>query len=87
MEGTHGDDATLMRETRFLHGKAAADSLLCGPRPCLLQGAVDTSFISKHEGQLLGAEPVAPSVLALAALAFLQIAMQRAQVGWRQGSL
>jgi 3-methylcrotonyl-CoA carboxylase alpha subunit len=43
------------------------------------QGAVDTSFIAKHEGQLLGAEPVPPSVLALAAVAFLQIAVQRAQ--------
>lgn len=48
-----------------------------------LQGAVDTSFIAKHEAQLLGAEPVPPAVLALAAVAFLQIAVQRAQVsGW-----
>lgn len=43
---------------------------------------MDTSFISKHEGQLLGAEPVPPAVLALAAVAFLQFAVQRAQV-WR----
>ena len=46
-----------------------------------LQGAVDTSFLAKHESQLLGAHPVAPPVLALAAVAFLQIAVQRAQVG------
>ena len=42
---------------------------------------MDTSFLVKHEAQLLGAEPVAPPVLALAAVAFLQIAVQRAQVG------
>jgi hypothetical protein len=40
---------------------------------------VDTSFIAKHEGQLLGAEPVGSSVLALAAVTFMQAAVQRAQ--------
>ena len=43
------------------------------------QGAVDTSFIAKHEGQLLSAEPVGSSVLALAAVTFMQAAVQRAQ--------
>lgn len=43
------------------------------------QGAVDTSFIAKHEAQLLGAEPVPPAVLALAAVTFVQIAVQQAQ--------
>lgn len=43
------------------------------------EGAVDTSFIAKHERELLGAEPVEDSVLALAALVFQQTAMRRAQ--------
>ena len=46
--------------------------------PCL-QGAVDTSFIAKHEGQLLSAEPAGSSVLSLAAVTFMQAAVQRAQ--------
>ncbi|KAL4853752.1 Methylcrotonoyl-CoA carboxylase subunit alpha [Chlorella vulgaris] len=42
------------------------------------QGAVDTSFISRHERELLGAEPVGQSVLALAALVFQQAAVRQA---------
>ncbi|KAL4431303.1 hypothetical protein ABPG75_006559 [Micractinium tetrahymenae] len=45
------------------------------------QGAVDTSFIAKHEAELLGAQPVGGGVLALAAVAFLRIAEARAQEG------
>lgn len=43
---------------------------------------MDTSFIAKHEAELLGAEPVARSVLALAAVAFMRIAAARAKVPW-----
>lgn len=43
------------------------------------QGAVDTSFIAKHEAELLSAQPVAGDVLALAAVAFLRIAAARAE--------
>lgn len=46
-----------------------------------LQGAVDTGFIGRHEAQLLSAEPVAPAVLALAAVTWLQLAARTAQVG------
>ncbi|KAL4438488.1 hypothetical protein ABPG77_000136 [Micractinium sp. CCAP 211/92] len=51
------------------------------------QGAVDTSFIAKHEAELLGAEPVARSVLALAAVAFMRIAAARAKEGVTGGQL
>ena len=65
---------------------AITPALLSLPPSCLPfahapQGAVDTSFIAKHEAQLLGAEPVPPAVLALAAVTFVQIAVQQAQVG------
>ncbi|PSC74742.1 Methylcrotonoyl-carboxylase subunit mitochondrial [Micractinium conductrix] len=41
------------------------------------QGAVDTSFIAKHEGELLARPPPAAPVLALAAVAWLQLAVGR----------
>lgn len=45
-----------------------------------LQGAVDTGFIAKHEGQLLGTQAPPAAVAALAAVAFLRLAMAAAQV-------